>query len=121
MADDSFETVKVKIARRNGCFYISSDDVPGLWLWGKNLEQLLKNTAPAIRTLYKYNRGVDVEVESPALPKMLLLFVGWIKLFRSLKESYRVHISGEQKLTSVHVTSACAGPVIVGTMQDVES
>jgi hypothetical protein len=63
MVAQSIETVRVNVEYREGCVYVSSNDVPGLWLWGKNSAQVFNNIAPAIKILYKYNRGMDVEVE----------------------------------------------------------
>ncbi len=63
MTDQTIETVQVKIEEREGYVYVSSDDVPGLWLWGKDSNQIFNNIAPAIKTLYKHNRGIDVEVD----------------------------------------------------------
>ena len=97
-----FEIVRIKISKRDGRFYISSDDVPGLWLWGNDLARLLKNIAPAIQYLYKYNRGIEVEVEGPTISKFLLFIFGWMRLFKSLRESYKIYSSGNQKLTSAH-------------------
>ncbi len=63
MAEQSMETVRIKIEHRAGSIYVSSDDVPGLWLWGKDPDQVLNNVAPAIKALYKHNHGIEVEVE----------------------------------------------------------
>ena len=63
MTDQTIETVRIKIEEREGCVYVSSDDVPGLWLWGKDSDQVLNNVVPAIKVLYKHNRGIDVEVD----------------------------------------------------------
>ena len=50
-----FATVNLKIEYRDDRFYVSSADVPGLWLWGKDLDLLMRNVAPAILSLLKYN------------------------------------------------------------------
>lgn len=57
-------TVKIRIENRGGCIYVSSDDVEGLWIWGKDPEQVFQNIIPAIQTLYKYNHGIEVEVRA---------------------------------------------------------
>lgn len=43
-------------------YYVSSDDVPGLHLYGKNLSRLKSKLETAIKTLFRDNRNVDVEV-----------------------------------------------------------
>ena len=63
MANQSIETVRVNIEYREGCVYVSSNDVPGLWLRGIDSNRVFNNIAPAIKALYKYNRGIDVEVD----------------------------------------------------------
>lgn len=63
------ERVRIKVElRKNGRFYVSSDDVPGLFLWGRNFEELMENIAPTIKDLYKFNRGLDVEVREAIFP-----------------------------------------------------
>lgn len=62
MAEHPIETVRIKISYEDGCFYVSSEDIEGLWLWGHDLEVLFNNIGPAIKILYKYNRGMEVEV-----------------------------------------------------------
>jgi len=66
MADQTerkYTTVSIKIEHRNGGFYISSDDVPGLWLWGRDPELLFNDLVPTIQELYKLNQGKIVDVE----------------------------------------------------------
>jgi hypothetical protein len=63
MTDQTIETVRIKIEERERCVYVSSDDVPGLWLWGKDQNRVFNSITPAIKALYKHNRGIDVEVE----------------------------------------------------------
>lgn len=49
-------TVNLTIEERDGQTYISSDGVPGLWLWGG-----WDSVIPAIQSLKWYNDGVRVE------------------------------------------------------------
>lgn len=55
--------VRLSVENREGILYISSKDVPGLWLWGNNPEELFSNVIPTIEELYKYNKGLIVRVE----------------------------------------------------------
>ena len=62
--------IQIKINQRGGRFYLSSDDIQGLWLWGENLEQLKDDLIPTINYLRKTNEGIDLEIS-----KHDLLFV----------------------------------------------
>ncbi len=39
--------VRLRVENKNGRIYISSDDVPGLFLWGKDPKDVLKSVVPA--------------------------------------------------------------------------
>lgn len=95
------ETVRIKIEHRAGSIYVSSDDVPGLWLWGKDPDQVLNNVAPAIKALYKHNRGIEVEVEEVPVSRV----VRWLlrHLLRPSKQSdkYRIYPTS-RTLTGAH-------------------
>ena len=95
-SEKPLETVRIKIEHRVGGVYISSTDVPGLWLWGEDVEQVFKNIIPAIRVLYKYNRNLDVEVKEAPIPKMLR----WLKA-EWQNEKYEIY-SASQQQHSVH-------------------
>ena len=95
------ERVRIKIElRKNGRFYISSDDVPGLFLWGSDFEELMQDIAPTIKDLYKFNLGMDVEVKEAMFSRML----SWIfvRLFRASRGSYKTYSIGGQHLTGAH-------------------
>lgn len=58
-------TIRIKIEIRNdGTVYISSNDMPGLWLWGKNQDQVFQSIIPTIEELYKDRQGEAVEVKA---------------------------------------------------------
>jgi len=59
---DKICTVTINIDSKENGVYISSDDVPGLWLWG-NIETVYEDIAPTIRELYLLNQGRNVDVE----------------------------------------------------------
>jgi hypothetical protein len=54
--------VRLKVVSSEGRIYISSDDVPGLYLWGTDPEEVFESVVPAIKELFKHNKGMDVEV-----------------------------------------------------------
>lgn len=55
-------TVRIEIEQRDGHIYISSRDVPGLYLWGDDPEEIVKSVIPAIKSLFRYNKGLEVDV-----------------------------------------------------------
>jgi hypothetical protein len=59
----AFATIKLNVAHLGGMTYISSDDVPGLHLAGSDVSELCKQIEPAIKMLFKLNRGLDVAVQ----------------------------------------------------------
>lgn len=63
MPEESLATIRIKIqTRRDGTVYISSDDIPGLWLWGRDRDQVFRSIAPTIEELYRHNKGRTVKV-----------------------------------------------------------
>lgn len=50
---------------RDGVLYLSSKDLPGLWLWGKDREQVFNNVVPTIAKLFELNEGRTVEIKEP--------------------------------------------------------
>jgi hypothetical protein len=91
MARQPIETVRIKIERRGDCVYVSSEDVPGLWLWGKDPDQVLNNIAPAIKALYKHNRGIDVEVEEAPVSRLVDRLLRRLIRPRELSDRYRIY------------------------------
>jgi len=72
MFDTAISVVEIRIEvmdspKGGKQYWVTSEDVPGLFLAGSDLAQLYKDIAPAIQTLFKSNRGIDVEVR-PATP-----------------------------------------------------
>ena len=55
--------VRINVENREGTVYVSSDEVPGLWLWGTDPELVLRNLVPAIQSLFKHNRHTEVRVQ----------------------------------------------------------
>ena len=57
-------TIRIKIETRDdGTVYISSNDMPGLWLWGKDQESVFRSIAPTIEELYKLSQGESVKAQ----------------------------------------------------------
>ena len=54
--------ILITVETRGDTIYVSSKDVPGLWLWGKDPEKVFRNIAPAIQALYKHNLDLEVDV-----------------------------------------------------------
>jgi hypothetical protein len=75
-------SVTITAQNRGGTIYVSSDDIEGLWLWGRDPTQLLDSIAPAIQALFKHNHGLDVTVVGPKDPN------GWLsRIGRSLTDA----------------------------------
>ncbi len=47
---------------KDGVLYLSSKDLPGLWLWGKDPERVFESVVPTITKLYELNEGLAVDV-----------------------------------------------------------
>ncbi|MEW6332510.1 MAG: hypothetical protein AB1560_13715 [Pseudomonadota bacterium] len=101
MADQPIETVRIKIEHREGCIYVSSDDVPGLWLWGKNSDQVLNNISPAIKSLYKHNRGIDVEVEAVPISRLTRWLLRHLLKSHEQSDKYKIYPT-HRTLTGAH-------------------
>ena len=85
-----FEVVRIKIEYRSGIFHLSSDDVPGLWLWGKDPDAVFPDVVPAIKYLYKHNQGRDVIVKEAFFSKALRwAFTRRFEVLR--KDRYRIY------------------------------
>ena len=98
------ERIRIKITCRDDCFYVSTDDIQGLWLWDKDLNRLLRNVGPAIQVLYKYNKNMIVEVREPLRSKISKWFLlAWYKVSKSLLSSrfdeYRIYPVSQGPLT----------------------
>lgn len=62
MPEQPLATIRIKIhTRRDGTVYISSDDIPGLWLWGRDHDQVFRSIGPTIEELYRLNENRTVK------------------------------------------------------------
>jgi hypothetical protein len=58
--------IHLQVEDRHGTLYVSSKDLPGLFLWGNDPEDVLAKVKPTIRQLFRLNEHVDVSViEAP--------------------------------------------------------
>ena len=55
--------VNLQMENRGDTFYVSSSDLPGLFLWGKDVDAVLGKVKPTIRELFRLNRELDVSVQ----------------------------------------------------------
>lgn len=69
-ANTPFAVIELIIENRAGYIYVSSKDVPGLHLWGDDAQKVCKKIIPAIKMLFRLNRGLDVEVVPAASPNV---------------------------------------------------
>lgn len=63
MSNESFAVITVTVELSDGGVRIYSKDVPGLHLASSDIGAALRDVAPAIKMLFKMNRGWDVEVK----------------------------------------------------------
>jgi predicted RNase H-like HicB family nuclease len=98
------ETVRITISYEDGCFYISSEDVEGLWLWGRDPALLFGNLGPAIKTLYRYNKNMEIEVRESLKTKISRWLLCRIHkpVRKPSTEKLDIYASVGQQLTTVH-------------------
>lgn len=60
MAAQPLQVVHLKIEHRHGSTYVSSQDMPGLYLWGPDPEKVFHDVQIALQELYKFKSGTDV-------------------------------------------------------------
>lgn len=63
MQDNLIATIRLDQESSGGVLYISSKDLPGLWIWGPDPEQVFKDVIPTITKLYQYNDSLEVEIK----------------------------------------------------------
>jgi hypothetical protein len=54
--------LEIRFEWQNGFLHVTSEEVPGLHLCGSNPQEVLDDVIPAIKALFKLNRGWNVEV-----------------------------------------------------------
>ena len=73
MTTEPIDVIHLNRETRDGVLYISSDDLPGLWLWGNDPEVVFNNVIPTIAKLYMYNNGINVEIKKMCNKKKNIL------------------------------------------------
>jgi len=62
--------VRLDVKLRDGDFWvITSEDLPGLLLCGKDWKQLFSDVPPAIETLFELNYGLKVQASPLVTPR----------------------------------------------------
>lgn len=69
MTEQPMEIVTVRVEQKPAGLFLSSDQVPGLFLWGKDPEAVFADLVPAIRALYLHNRAMRVDVRPLSWPQ----------------------------------------------------
>ena len=77
--------LSIRAEWRDGTLYLSSDDVPGLFLSGDDQEAVMHDLIPAIKALFKMNRGVDVDVY-PVAPSSQFPEYGAVPAFMAAQQ-----------------------------------
>lgn len=54
--------IELRFAMREGFLHVTSEQVPGLHLCSDDFQAVIDDVIPAVKALFHYNRGVDVEV-----------------------------------------------------------
>ena len=67
-ANTPIAVIELNIENRGGYVYVSSEDVPGLHLWGDDIQKVCQKIIPAIKLLFRLNRGLDIEVMPASSP-----------------------------------------------------
>ena len=60
MSAQPLQVIHLTVEERHGSTYISSEDMPGLWLWGPDPEKVFHDIPIALQELYKFKSGTDV-------------------------------------------------------------
>lgn len=61
MTETPVATVKVLVSTDGSNYFLRSDDVPGLHVWGNCEQDLQERVIKAIQA-FKWNKGIDVDV-----------------------------------------------------------
>ncbi len=80
MHNNHIATIHLERKNNDGVLYISSKDLPGLWLWGADSEQVLKDVVPTIAKLYEYNDGLVVEIKEVCQKSIFNRWLGGNKI-----------------------------------------
>lgn len=92
----STETIRINVRYHEGRYYISSDDIEGLFLCSKDPLALFRDIAPAICFLYKHNHGRDVKVTEPLSTRITRFLITRLhkkpkSITTGLRERYHIY------------------------------
>jgi hypothetical protein len=88
---------------RDGVLYLSSDDLPGLWLWGKDHEQVFRGIIPTIAKLYELNEGRTVEIKEAPIVEATARWFGRTRICDTF-EVYDVNNKQSENVTHGQTT-----------------
>jgi len=60
MSEQPIQVVHLKVEHRQGNTYVSSEDMPGLYLWGQDPEKVFHDVPIALQELYQYKNDLKV-------------------------------------------------------------
>ena len=71
--------IRIEVKIRGDHVFVSSRDVPGLFLWG-NPEKVFRDIVPVIKVLYRQNRKLDIEVRETLRSRFMRWYLTkWLK------------------------------------------
>ncbi len=62
MTQDTTMIVELDVRESEGMWFVTSKNLDGLNVCGDTIESTYQSVVKAVKALYKYNRGFDVEV-----------------------------------------------------------
>lgn len=93
MHNKPIATIHLDRKNTDGVLYLSSKDLPGLWLWGQDPEQVFKDVKPTIEKLYQYNEGLAVEIKEVCQSNILTRWFSGDKECDTFEVYYKASIS----------------------------
>ena len=88
-------TIHLDKKSSDGVLYLSSKDLPGLWIWGPDPEQVFKDVIPTIAKLYQYNDGLAVEVKEVHSKSRVSRWFGGGKMCDTFEVYYKASIGND--------------------------
>jgi len=78
MTQDSLMIVRLDVKERNGSFFVTSSNLPGLNAYGFGVEAAYESVVRMVKALFRHNSGFEVEVwpattDGAEFPKMMRL------------------------------------------------
>lgn len=95
MYSELIATIHLDKKNKDGVLYISSKDLPGLWVWGTDPEQVQNDVIPTITKMYQYNDGLKVEIKETCSKGVLNRWFGGGKVCDTFEVYSIANISKE--------------------------